>query len=437
VNLPELGRLDDVSALRLEDADNRHGGTLWVGGHGGLLRIDVDAWKATAEPTPTPVLLRGAADAQGDPLALEGGWKLPHDRRGVRLVFAAPSLARDPSLRFESVLDSGSDRTVIVDATPQRDFSALASGDYHLRVRAIGNAGIWSDPLVISFAVQPPWWLSIWAWVGYVLAGFLLVVVAVRERTRELTRRAEVLEGIIAARTEELRKNNLELAHLHKLELDEKTEARLAEAKARLELLRYQLNPHFLMNAFTVLRSLVHAKPDDAANMVGKLADFCRIALTRTDADGGTVDDEAQLIETYLGAEKARWRNELAVAMRVDPAVTRLRIPPFLLQPLVENAIKYGGRTSPLPLRVHISLSPLGTEGVRIEVANTGSWVEADGAERADSTGIGLDNLRQRLSRYYPKAHKLTFSTSDGWVRVVLELTAEPKDPFQRPDGLV
>ncbi len=434
ISLPELAKLDDVAALHYEPAAVAGENVLWISGHGGLLRLDLDGWKEATAPVPAEVLLRRAENTSGETLPLSGHWDLPHAMRGVHLVFATPGLARDPALRYETVLDSGSDRTTSIDAIPERNFSALASGDYTLRVRAKGNSGEWTLPLILTFSVSPPWWFGIWAWVAYVIFGFLLVIVLVRERTRELTRRAEVLEGIIATRTEELRKNNLELAHLHKLELDEKIEARLSESKARLELLRYQLNPHFLMNAFTALRSLIFAKPEDAATMVGKLADFCRMALTRSDADGGSVDDEAQLIETYLGTEKARWRNELIVNMTVDPQIVAHRIPPFLLQPLVENAIKYGGRTSPLPLRVQITLSALGTDGLRIEVSNTGTWLEANAPERLDSTGIGLDNLRQRLVRYYPKAHDLRFSSANGWVRVVLDLTAPPRDPFRPPE---
>ena len=83
--------------------------------------------------------------------------------------------------------------------------------------------------------------------------------------------------------------------------------AKLAEEKARLELLRYQLNPHFLLNAFTTLRGLVFSAPDAAGDMVAKLAEFCRFALTRTDQTGGTVADETKLIETYLATEKSRW----------------------------------------------------------------------------------------------------------------------------------
>ncbi len=229
-----------------------------------------------------------------------------------------------------------------------------------------------------------------------------------------------------------MRLRNVELARLHKLELDESAaarlaaqEARLAEEKAHLELLRYQLNPHFLLNAFTTLRGLVFSQPAAAGEMASRLASFCRLALTRSDEAGATVAEEAHLIQTYLATEQARWRDTLHCVVEVDPAVASRRLPPFLLQPLVENAVKYGGRTSPDTLHVQVRVTDDGAQGLRIEVANTGTWVEP-GSEHAspESTGIGMENLHRRLRRYYPESHQLDIQSEDGWVRVRLHLRA-------------
>jgi LytS/YehU family sensor histidine kinase len=95
-------------------------------------------------------------------------------------------------------------------------------------------------------------------------------------------------------------------------------------------------------------------------------------------------------------------------------------LPPFLLLPLVENAIKYGSRTSPDVLHVRVHAQHVAGR-VRIEVANTGRWLEP-GPASADSTGIGLENLRQRLHRYYPGAHTFAIGTREGWVSAQVEL---------------
>jgi len=425
--LPHLPALDNISDLAYEQADD----VLWLTAHSGLVRVDLALWRQEP-PAPAPaVVVRWAETADGTRLAPAGGWQLPYSRRSLSVRFAAPSLAGDPAATYESTLLSEGDSVVHTDANPQREFSALAHGDYTLRLRARRGDGRWSEPVTLAFAVRPPWWRSPAAWTAYALLGVAGVFALVGVRTRALHRRAEQLEAVVATRTEDLRRSNVELARLHRLELVEKAAVKLSEEKARLELLRYQLNPHFLLNTFTTLRSLIFSRAESAAEMVGRLADFCRMALTRTDEAGGTVADEAMLIETYLATEKSRWRDDLTCSVETDPQVAAVRLPPFLLQPLVENAVKYGGRTSPERLEVAVRIAGDGATGLRIEVANTGQWVDGDDdPHRQNSTGIGLDNLRQRLRRYYPEAHALDVQSTAGWVRVLLHLQQPARDPF-------
>ena len=160
------------------------------------------------------------------------------------------------------------------------------------------------------------------------------------------------------------------------------------------------------------------------------------MALTRSDESGATVDDEVRLIESYLDTEKARWRDELHVELHIDPAAGTRPLPPFLLQPLVENAIKYGSRTTPGALHVRVSIART-ADGLAIEIANTGEWVGADSPHRQGSTGIGMENLRQRLRRQYRDAHELATEARDGWVFVRLRLrkVAVPPSGGSAPIG--
>jgi LytS/YehU family sensor histidine kinase len=128
-------------------------------------------------------------------------------------------------------------------------------------------------------------------------------------------------------------------------------------------------------------------------------------------------------LRAYLDVEKVRWGDNLQIEFAVTPAVESVRLPPFLLLPLVENAIKYGSRTSPGVLRITIR-AHRDADALRIEVANTGDWVEP-GTGRPDSTRIGLENLRQRLRRYYPDAHTFTVETSKGWVAITVRLARD------------
>jgi len=200
--------------------------------------------------------------------------------------------------------------------------------------------------------------------------------------------------------------------------------ARLAEEKTRLELLRYQLNPHFLFNALNSIYGLVYPHSRPAGDLVLRLADFCRITFSHDGGRWRALGEELTMLRQYLDIEQARWRDRLAVEFINDPAVASATIPPFLLLPLTENAVKHGGATSPNVLGIRITTRP-GTPGtVVIEIANTGRWQPADEPKSVSSTGIGLENLRARLQRSFPDSHRLDISEADGWVAVKLQLPA-------------
>lgn len=419
LRLPQLELLDDIQAMHVEpDAS-----VLWLAGHGGLVRVDLTRWRETPAPPPPVVSLRAAATARGEPLPLAAGWALPFDRRVLHLEFAAPALAGDDAAEFETTLLGESTPLVQLSSAPQREFAALAPGHYTLRVRARGTEGVWSAPREIAFTVLPPWWRGPWAWAGYALLSVASVAGFVAYRTRTLHRRAEQLEVAIAARTEELRRSNAELARLHRLELDEKTAARLAEEKARLEVLRYQLNPHFLFNALTSVCAQLPPSLPGARLIIERLTDFCQATLFRDEHnEHPLLADELRLLTTYLEIEKVRWGSALSVEVEIDPATQSARIPSLLLLPLVENALKYGQQNSAGSLGVRLRAVAARDAALVIEVANTGRWITADTRGSRPSLGIGLENLRQRLERYYPGEHELATVEAEGWVIVRLRL---------------
>jgi LytS/YehU family sensor histidine kinase len=161
--------------------------------------------------------------------------------------------------------------------------------------------------------------------------------------------------------------------------------------------------------------------------MVERLAEFCRLTLHRSDErEWTTLGDEMRLIEAYLAIEKSRWEDMLTVDIACDPELSRERLPYFLLLPLVENALKYGKATSVDRVGIRIVARRDATSGgLVIEVANTGEWIEPTAPKRVSTLGIGLENLRERLTRYYPHAHSFSFSHCDGWVTATLVLTTE------------
>jgi hypothetical protein len=413
--------------------------TLWLGGQGGLYSRDLD-WQPAGRPVPPRATVRRILTPQGQLLWADGatfaagpppappGLALPATANALRVLLAAPAFAPDhlgrARLSFRTYLEGLDKEWTPWSAETQRDFTNLPYRRFSLQVQARTADGRTGPVATLALAIAPPWWLTAWARAGYALLASAAIFGLVRWRTRVLRRRNEQLEQTVARRTEELRQSNAQLARLHAIERDEKLAARLGEEKARLEVLRYQLNPHFLFNALNSVCAQIIHEPGAARSMVVRIADFCRQTLHRPAGgqEGTSIGEELKMLQAYLAIEQSRLGELLTVEIAADPAVEDFRLPPLLLLPLVENAVKYGSATSAERVGIRLAIRPDG-EGVAIALANTGRWLPA-GTHTTHSTGIGLENLRQRLARHYPGAHEFTTEDRDGWVTVRLRLPA-------------
>ena len=427
------GPLSDLIANSIYHDDATD--TIWIAGQGALLSADL-RWRPVSTTPPLRVFIRRVSTANGEILYANSGLraeapslpKLDHRKNALRFTFAAPTQLIDYRGRsgtlYRTRLDGLEATWTPWTPASTREFTNLPYRELVLHVQARDLSDRISPETTLTFSLLPPWWLNNWAVLGYAVTGALIFFGFVRLRTRALLRRAAELGAVVNERTAELAARNRELARLHKLELTEKTAARLGEEKAQLEMLRYQLNPHFLYNALGSIRSLIHTRPDEADEMTTQLADFCRMTLTRGEGEGGTLASELRMISSYLDMERTRWRELLRTRIDATPDTLTLRVPPFLLLPLVENAIKYGTRTSAETVEVVITVRRVAPNGVHLEVANTGQWVEPTGTRTPFSTGIGLENLRQRLQRYFPGAHEFTIQATGGWVRATVRITS-------------
>jgi hypothetical protein len=179
--------------------------------------------------------------------------------------------------------------------------------------------------------------------------------------------------------------------------------AETAVREAELKMLRAQVSPHFLFNAFNTVLAGLDRNPEKLAPVVQSLADYFRYSLGNRHDMFVPVEEEFAAVVNYLTVEKARFRESLVVETYLDPAARQLMVPGVILQPLLENALKYGHLTSPTPLRISLRVEVSGAGSLVVEVSNSGHWVEEPSLRpRHDVGGSGLENLRRRLELLYP-----------------------------------
>lgn len=186
--------------------------------------------------------------------------------------------------------------------------------------------------------------------------------------------------------------------------------------------LRGQVNPHFLFNSLNSIQALIEESPARAQNAVGHLASLLRHSLGQSASAAVPLSEEIDVIQKYLAMEKIRFEENLIVHVDVQPSAEPWSIPGLLLHPLVENAVKYGMQTSPLPLQIRICAST-GDGTLRLEVSNTGHWLQADRADPLEErTGIGLRLVREHLEHSYRGKYRMTSRAEDGWVVQRIEI---------------
>lgn len=204
----------------------------------------------------------------------------------------------------------------------------------------------------------------------------------------------------------------------------EETERRLVQS--RLEALRYQINPHFLFNVLNSLDVLSKKNPERVTKLVGQLARYLRSTLSSGDSGFVPLREELETMESYLALEKIRFEDDLAVSVHMDPGILELPVPELLLQPLVENAVKHGMKTSPTPLRIRVTGRAAG-DRLLIEVANTGKWVPGRKRE-GEKDGVGLENLRKRLDLAFSGRYRLNTGELREWVSVTVEIPCKEEN---------
>jgi two-component system, LytTR family, sensor kinase len=192
---------------------------------------------------------------------------------------------------------------------------------------------------------------------------------------------------------------------------------------AQLTMLRYQLNPHFLFNTLNSISTLVLLKQTEQANaMLSRLSSFLRFTLINEAEAKVPLTQEIETLKLYLDIEKMRFEERLRAKFDIDPAVSNALVPSLLLQPLVENAIKYAVTPKEEGADISISAQLVGQK-LRIVVSDTGPGLQPGQQDHSLSTGVGMANTRERLAQAYGDDQRFEhFVKASGGFEVLLEL---------------
>jgi two-component system, LytTR family, sensor kinase len=218
----------------------------------------------------------------------------------------------------------------------------------------------------------------------------------------------------------------LVIGNASKVRSAERKAARFAQAAqdAELRSLRYQVNPHFLFNTLNSLSSLViTGKSEQAEAMIQNMSIFYRNSLSSDPLEDVTLLDEVESQKLYLEIEAVRYPKRLKVEFAIDPALENMLVPAMILQPLVENVIKYGVSYSSRPVTLRLSAWRTGDYNI-IQIEDDGEQIASD--QKRHGSGIGLPNVRDRLeARYGGRAKLETFAKPSGGFVATITLPIE------------
>jgi hypothetical protein len=202
--------------------------------------------------------------------------------------------------------------------------------------------------------------------------------------------------------------------------------------EARLLALRYQIGPHFLFNALNAVSTLIIAdRKTEATATIARLADLLRASLHTPDNGKVPLRTELEIVRGYVDIERVRFGEKLDVTIDTDEAALDALVPPMILQPLVENAVRHAVAMSDEPTRIAIACTSI-DDRLTLSVSDDGSGA----ALTSNGLGVGLTNIRSRLDEAYGSSHRFSCGPTEGGgyrADIVLpRVTERSSEPIER-----
>jgi len=189
----------------------------------------------------------------------------------------------------------------------------------------------------------------------------------------------------------------------------------LLAQQAQLQMLRYQINPHFLFNTLNSIKALIRRESALAETMITELSEFLRYTLRHNDKTIISLEEEIEIVKKYLLLEKIRYEKRLNYSFDIDEKSLKVNVLCFLLQPFVENAIKHGLTGSPKGITIIIR-SFIADSNLYIQVKNSGKWIDNS------NTGNGIKNVHARLEAAYPNKYEFNINKESDEISVTIAI---------------
>ena len=197
-------------------------------------------------------------------------------------------------------------------------------------------------------------------------------------------------------------------------------------AQLRLQLLRGQLQPHFLFNALNTVAGLIHDDPERADRMVGQLSRLLRSSLSESEHTTIPLERELAILETYCEIQQTRFKQQVRFEYHIAATARSIPVPPFILQPLVENAVHHGLSRSGQHLTVTIAAA-VEQDRLRLTVSDDGTGLGPNWRGE-EQYGVGLGNTAHRLAYLYNGDAKLLITPNEpGGASAIVEMPPQPR----------
>ena len=367
-----------------QSASKSADGRLWFATLNGVAVIDPNQIKLNAVPPPVAIESAMIDRRRADP---DGTVDIAPGYGELEFVYTALSFVAPEKIRFKYRLDGFENEWMDAGNRRAAYYTNIPPGTYTFRVIASNNDGLWNEAgAAFPFTLPPHFYQTSWFY------AFCVLLIA--------------FIGSLGY-------------HFYRSYKDrEQTASRLQAqlAQAELQVLKMQLQPHFLFNTLHAISSLMQKDLEAADEMMARLGDLLRYTLESLGAQEVELRQELEMLDHYIEIEKIRLADRLTVRVDIPAELLSAMVPNLILQPIVENAIRYGIAPHPTGGCVDITAQRVNT-GIRITISDDGPGLP----ERAKE-GVGFTNTRARLEQLYGTHHHFSCTNrAEGGACVTLE----------------